>query len=71
MDIDNLILIEDNVICEIKPYTMLTMKLNVLKFKSLEEYCKQYNLKCKYITENTYDISKYNLSYILDFIEKN
>jgi len=49
---------------------MLTMKLNMLKFKSLEEYCKQYNLKCKYITENTYDISKYNLSYILDFIEK-
>jgi len=57
-------------ICEIKPYKLLTTDENVLKYNALKEYCKEYNLTCKYITENTFDISKYNLEYIENFINK-
>ena len=64
------IVINDVEICEIKPYKLLTIVENVLKYSVLKKYCNEYNLKCKYITENTFDLSKLNLAYIDELINK-
>jgi len=48
-----------NVIYEIKPKQMVSLKENQIKFKALENYCKRFNLKCGFYTEEDFD-------YVLD-----
>jgi hypothetical protein len=58
-------------IYEIKPKALIKYPRNVLKFAALTEYCLKYNLKCEYITYETFDILKYNKEYILNLVQKN
>lgn len=48
----------NDTICEIKPDSLTSNAQVVKKFNALENYCKQYNLKCKFITENTFPLEK-------------
>lgn len=65
------IIIENN-IYEIKPKVLINLSLNKLKFYALKEYCNKFNLKCNYITEETYDIKNIlNKNKILNLIKNN
>jgi hypothetical protein len=55
----------DDYICEIKPEPLISLEINKVKFEALQKYSNDNKLKCKYITENTYNLEKYkNLEYI-------
>lgn len=63
------IILEDNTVCEIKPSNLTKLEINKEKYKSMERYCSDFNLKCRYITELDFDIKKYNdLNHILNLI---
>jgi hypothetical protein len=44
-------LINDNIIIEIKPKSLLKLEINKLKIARLKKYCKENHLICKIITE--------------------
>lgn len=46
----------NNKIFEIKPKKLISIPINILKFAALKKYCKNFNLQCDYITEETYNI---------------
>jgi hypothetical protein len=54
------IVMGDSTICEIKPSALINLKENQLKFESLKKYCSSVKLKCKFITENDFDLKKYS-----------
>lgn len=60
----------DDCIFEIKPSVKLNWKINELKFKALQEYCEKFNLKCKYLTESTFDLSLIDINYINEKIRQ-
>lgn len=60
-----------NNIFEIKPSALLMSENVKAKMNALQNYCNIFKLKCDFITEKTYDISKYTKEYILDLISKN
>jgi hypothetical protein len=59
-----------NIIYEIKPQKLINLKNNIAKRIALENYCDKFNLKCDYITENTYNCDFINKEYIEDKLEK-
>lgn len=65
------IVIDDYDICEIKPTRLISLKINIAKFAALKKYCVDFNLKCKYLTECDFDLSKYNIQIIDEMINKN
>ena len=54
----------DNFIYEIKPSIKIKWEVNVVKFDALKSYCEKFNLKCDYITENTFDLSMIDINLI-------
>ncbi len=66
----DIVFMNDNSVCEIKPVSFLDMKINKIKFEAAKKYCSNYNLAFKVITERTYDLSEISLDYINNFIEQ-
>lgn len=62
--------VDTNVIAEVKPDKLVNTELNTIKFNAARNYCNKYGLGFDIITENTYDISKFDLSYINTYISK-
>lgn len=60
-----------NIIAEIKPSNLIESNLNRIKFDAAREYCKKYKLKFHIIDETTYNINKFDLLTINDYIDRN
>lgn len=60
-----------DIVCEIKPSNLIHLPFNEIKFQALKTYCEHFKLKCQYITELSYDLSKYNKEYFNEKIKKN
>lgn len=58
-----------DMICEIKPEIKLNWEQNIKKFEALQAYCHKFNLKCKYITETTYELSYIKMDKIDEMIK--
>jgi hypothetical protein len=67
----DIIFMGTNIVAEIKPTNLINSNLNVIKFKAAKEYCKKYKLEFQVITETTYDLNKFDLSLINNYIDRN
>lgn len=67
----DIIFVGTNIIAEIKPTKLINSNLNVIKFKAAREYCKKYKLEFRVINETTYDLTKFDLSVINNYIDRN
>jgi hypothetical protein len=56
-------------ICEIKPTIKISWKDNIAKHEALKQYAAEMNLKCKYLTEKTYDLSFFTEDYFDKLLE--
>lgn len=65
----DIVFMNENVVCEIKPHGLRNTPLNKLKFTAAETYCKKYNLTFSVIDETTYDLSTILYSDIEDKIK--
>ncbi len=57
-------------VCEIKPLALVSIGENIPKFESARSYCVERGLKYEVITENSYDLSRYNKETINELIEE-
>lgn len=68
----DIVLLDSNTICEIKPSYAVSFSENVKKFNYANEYCNDFNLEFKIITENTYDIdNNIDFNKINSYIDNN
>jgi len=62
-------LLGSNTVCEIKPEYATSLSENIIKFEAAEDYCDNFNLKFKVITEYTYDIKNIDFNKINSYID--
>lgn len=53
-----------DVIYEIKPRKLVSLRINVEKFNALKKYCEKFSLKCDHIFEDTFNCSFIDLDYV-------
>lgn len=57
------------IIYEIKPHAMILLRKNQVKNNAAREYCKRFGLVWgNFITERSFDLTKYDSSYIMNLI---
>jgi len=59
----------NNEIFEIKPLKLVSQKINVAKHVALKLYCDKFNLRFGYITEETYDLSFFDVNKVDEMIK--